>query len=621
MPAEPSLCSAPSHERLQQAISDDGGADAPAAGGLAGDGGADPLPPRAGVHRDLRARAGAPEDGLPDRERGAGVRRLRAPARWSRPSRTWSRPATSALVASCGKFGQRWAELCDAYGAETVHLEFEWGEKVDPAEVERALAERGRRGEGALHDPVGDLDRRPQRRRARWPRSPPARRRDRRRRGLRPRRGRPADRRLGRRRGRVRLPEGADVARPAWPSRRSRSARSTPPPTPARAAPATTTSTGSAPLKGQRKEPPDSPFTPAVTLVRALDVALEHDRGRDAAGRVRAPRACSAGPRARRSRRMGLELFGPEDENANVVTAVRTPEGIDGAAIPKLMRDRYGITIAGGQGHLKGKIVRIAHCGYYGAFDILSTIAALEMALDELGRRRHLRRRRVARAAGFRAAGSQRGPAGRLSRRAVPMSENGYRVLVKEKIADAGVELLRAALRRRRAHRHARGGAAGGDRRLRRDRDPLRHEADGRPDRARRPPEGDRPRRHRRRQRRRAGRHQARHHRRQRARVEHRRRRRAHDRDAARAGAQHPAGARLAEERQVGAQQVRRRGGVREDARDPRLRPDRPARRRARAGLRHGGHRLRPLRVGRALPRAGGRAGRRRRRPSTRAPT
>ena len=49
------------------------------------------------------------------------------------------------------------------------------------------------------------------------------------------------------------------------------------------------------------------------------------------------------------------------------------------------MRDRYGITIAGGQGHLKGKIVRVAHCGYYGAFDILTSIAALEMTLDELG--------------------------------------------------------------------------------------------------------------------------------------------------------------------------------------------------------------------------------------------
>jgi aspartate aminotransferase-like enzyme len=82
---------------------------------------------------------------------------------------------------------------------------------------------------------------------------------------------------------------------------------------------------------------------------------------------------------------LGLELFGPEDDGANIVTAVKVPEGIDGAAIPKTMRETYRITIAGGQGHLKGKIIRIAHCGYYGAFDILSTVAALEMTLKELG--------------------------------------------------------------------------------------------------------------------------------------------------------------------------------------------------------------------------------------------
>ena len=52
-------------------------------------------------------------------------------------------PGDVAVVASAGKFGQRWAELCDAYGADTVHLETEWGEKVDPAEVDRALADRG----------------------------------------------------------------------------------------------------------------------------------------------------------------------------------------------------------------------------------------------------------------------------------------------------------------------------------------------------------------------------------------------------------------------------------------------------------------------------------------------
>lgn len=67
------------------------------------------------------------------------------------------------------------------------------------------------------------------------------------------------------------------------------------------------------------------------------------------------------------------------------MTAIRLPDGIDGAAVPKLMRDRFGITAAGGQGKLKGRIVRIAHCGYFGAFDILAAVAALEMTLAELG--------------------------------------------------------------------------------------------------------------------------------------------------------------------------------------------------------------------------------------------
>ena len=85
------------------------------------------------------------------------------------------------------------------------------------------------------------------------------------------------------------------------------------------------------------------------------------------------------------ARALELEQFGPDDENANVVTAIRVPEDIDGTKVPKMMRDRFGITIAGGQGQLKGKIVRIAHCGYYGAFDIIASVAALEMTLRELG--------------------------------------------------------------------------------------------------------------------------------------------------------------------------------------------------------------------------------------------
>jgi aspartate aminotransferase-like enzyme len=136
--------------------------------------------------------------------------------------------------------------------------------------------------------------------------------------------------------------------------------------------------------KGQLKDPPDSPFTPAVTLFRALDVALELIEEESLAHVFQ--RHALLGRAAREAvKGAGLEIFGPEDENANVVTAVRVPDGIDGAKIPKTMRDTYGITIAGGQAQLKGKIIRIAHCGYYGAFDILSTIAALEMTLDQLG--------------------------------------------------------------------------------------------------------------------------------------------------------------------------------------------------------------------------------------------
>jgi aspartate aminotransferase-like enzyme len=137
-------------------------------------------------------------------------------------------------------------------------------------------------------------------------------------------------------------------------------------------------------LKGQRKDPPDSPFTPAVSIFMGLDVALKmiedeglenvFERHRQLGGAARA--AVKA---------LGLELFGPEDERANVVTAFKVPEGVDGGKLPKLLRDRYNITANGGQNQLKGKILRIAHTGYFGAFDIILSVAAIEMALRDLG--------------------------------------------------------------------------------------------------------------------------------------------------------------------------------------------------------------------------------------------
>ena len=81
---------------------------------------------------------------------------------------------------------------------------------------------------------------------------------------------------------------------------------------------------------------------------------------------------------------LGLDVFGDPDERATVVTAVELPAGLDGAKVPGLLRKR-GITANGGQGQLKGRIVRIAHCGYFGAFDIVISLAGLEQALAELG--------------------------------------------------------------------------------------------------------------------------------------------------------------------------------------------------------------------------------------------
>ncbi len=68
-----------------------------------------------------------------------------------------------------------------------------------------------------------------------------------------------------------------------------------------------------------------------------------------------------------------------------MVTVIKVPDGVDGGKVVKLMRDKYRVTIAGGQCQRKGQIVRVAHCGYFGAFEILTSISALEMALSELG--------------------------------------------------------------------------------------------------------------------------------------------------------------------------------------------------------------------------------------------
>ena len=82
---------------------------------------------------------------------------------------------------------------------------------------------------------------------------------------------------------------------------------------------------------------------------------------------------------------MGLELFSPDEERSAVVTAIRAPDGVDSTAIVKGLRDRFGMTIANGQGDLKGKIFRIGHIGWFDIFDITSALAAVELVLTDAG--------------------------------------------------------------------------------------------------------------------------------------------------------------------------------------------------------------------------------------------
>ena len=128
----------------------------------------------------------------------------------------------------------------------------------------------------------------------------------------------------------------------------------------------------------------DSAFTPAVSLVVALDVALglllEEGLENACARHARLGRACRAGIKA-----MGLELFSPDEERSAVVTAACMPDGLDSTELTRALRDRHGITIAAGQGALKEKIFRIGHIGWFDEFDTATALSAVELVLGELG--------------------------------------------------------------------------------------------------------------------------------------------------------------------------------------------------------------------------------------------
>jgi aspartate aminotransferase-like enzyme len=289
------------------------------------------------------------------------------------------RPGQPVLACAAGKFGERWIELGEAYGAEVVRYEPGWGARLEASEVDRLLGQNpgievvfatlAETSTGVVHDVQALAE-------------------------------------AVRDRGALLVVDAisalgaAELHQDEWGIDvvvgGSQKALMTPPGLAfVSASEQALERAAAAPggryyfdwdraLTEQRKPDPATPFTPAVTLLRALDVALDliEEEGLDAAlaRHDLLARATRAGVRG-----MGLELFGDPDERATVVTAVALPDTIDGAAVPKLLRDRCGITANGGQGQLKGRILRIAHCGYFGGFDILVALAGLELVLHELG--------------------------------------------------------------------------------------------------------------------------------------------------------------------------------------------------------------------------------------------
>jgi len=124
-------------------------------------------------------------------------------------------------------------------------------------------------------------------------------------------------------------------------------------------------------------------YTPAVSLMIGLRKVFEimFAEGLDNVYKRHdtLARACRAGVAA-----LGLKPLAPLSP-ANSATGFFTPEGIDGGKLEKGLRDNYGVTFAGGQDHLKGKIIRVAHLGYFDTFDMIVALGAIEMSLAKAG--------------------------------------------------------------------------------------------------------------------------------------------------------------------------------------------------------------------------------------------
>lgn len=280
-------------------------------------------------------------------------------------------PGDKVIVVDGGKFGERWGKLCKAYGAEVDLIKLEWGDYIKPEQIREALdknpdtvavfSTHSETSTGTVNpiqeigavvkdynalfvvDSVSGLLAEPLKM-DEWNVDIVA---------------------TGLQKG-VMLPPGLALivlSDKAWERVNSCETRSF-----------------YFNLKEYNKKHPDSPWTPGVNQIYQLNKALKmiEEEGIENVWerhRILAD-ATKAGLQA-----LGLELLSKKP--GNVTTAAICP--VDTVKLTKLMRDKYGVTMAGGQDHYKGKIIRMAHLGYMSKFDTIVGLSAIEMALNEMG--------------------------------------------------------------------------------------------------------------------------------------------------------------------------------------------------------------------------------------------
>ncbi len=126
----------------------------------------------------------------------------------------------------------------------------------------------------------------------------------------------------------------------------------------------------------------ESSWTPATSLILALDEALKYIRGIGMSKVIENAQLLATATRAA-AEALGLEVFASSPGSS--VTALRAPGGIDSGVIVKQFKSRFGAIIANGQGSMQGQIFRIAHLGYFDFADLFAVIAALEIILHANG--------------------------------------------------------------------------------------------------------------------------------------------------------------------------------------------------------------------------------------------